>query len=306
MINRSSAPWTMRTLREGAILSIACVVACSSSEHAASTIATARASHRPASLTPSPRPKNPHDRFTADFVQIGSGLSERRMKIAGTNASAWVIRTDITKARVKVIDVVTSVQRKFNYPAYSLAEAYQATNPKAIISGGYSEPATVPQPRGLLVVDEGIISQASRAKNLAAGVFCVLSSGRVLIIDTADPRVQGCKNALQSGPMIVKLTARQGIERKELTEHPYDRSIVGIDAHGFVYFVVTNSVHLYDLANTLRASRREGGLGIVVAIVLGRNKGHAALIYALAQNGNTKIATIGAASVPLPSALAAF
>ena len=236
------------------------------------------------------------------FSRLSTGVGRALTFLEPGHVPIWVVRVDPGAVRIKAIDVVTTVGNAFSYPTYSIREVFQVRRPQVIISGGNSPPASLPAPEGLLVVDGSTISRLNLTPEFATAVFCVSDAGIPRILHKTDRRLSTCRNALQSGPVFIEPTGRQGMSSEELDRPPYGRAAVGLDSTGMVYFVVTGDLHLWDLANELRKSARDGGLGLTVAMALGRNAGHAGMIYHDEARPN-QLTAIGVVDSTLPSAL---
>jgi uncharacterized protein YigE (DUF2233 family) len=222
--------------------------------------------------------------------------------LRGINGVAQVVRLDASSATIQVVDVVASVEKAFSYPAYSLRELAAMNDSLVIISGGSPGGGSLPTPEGLLVSDGHVVAPLNRTVNFANGVFCVSAANQPTIIWKTSPTVGSCKNALQSGPLLIEPQAVRGIHEDERRLPAFTRSLVGIDRARRLYFIVTPEVHLYDLMLQLMDSEKEGGLSLTTALVLGRGAGHAGMVVRAVDHQMK----FGDTSGTLPSAITAL
>lgn len=188
----------------------------------------------------------------------------------------------------------------------------------AVINGGLSSYHT-DVPLGLLVVDAKVLGTLARERAPGggaarasdefgglrwSGLLCQLADGSGWRITPAARYVPGqCRQALQSGPVLVEPGGRVGVGDDEpKRSRPYIRSAVCMLADGRMQFVVApQPTHLLPFARWLARKAPAGG-GCDAALNLSGDTSSGLYVHAIGKP-TAGIEPIGPASFPLPSAL---
>ena len=186
----------------------------------------------------------------------------------------------------------------------------------ALINGGFSSFHT-DVPLGLLVVDGKVLGTLARERASGAGagrssgeygglrwsgLLCQLADGGWRITPASRYVPGQCRQALQSGPVLVEPGGRVGIRDDEPTRsRAYVRSAVCLLADGRMQFVVApQPTHLLPFARWLAQMAPAGG-GCDAALNLSGDTSSG--LYVHAGGKATGTGFIGPGNFPLPSAL---
>jgi uncharacterized protein YigE (DUF2233 family) len=196
-------------------------------------------------------------------------------------------------ARLRVIDIVRLPVEGNSYRTYTLREAESATKAILLVPAGASATLSMPAALGL-VRTNGFATTPLSNSAFATGVFCVAQSGALSIIRAGNRAVANCRDAVQSGPIIIEPDGKPGIHKTELNYPVLTRTVVVLNKAGEVHFLVTSPAHLYDVQNFAMQA-----LGGTAALNLGSDSG-------LILNEGDKQLSLGRVDAPIPAAIGVF
>jgi uncharacterized protein YigE (DUF2233 family) len=241
----------------------------------------------------------------SDWKEVTSGLSVRTDQIAvgasGQNVEINALLINPSLLRTKVVAVHNTINRqKLKFPTYSLRELARVVRPIAIVNGGFSSSYTLPLPSGLLIENQRTIAVINDISKTQSGVLCI-GDKKVQILTRAEYKTVQCKDALQSGPLLVEGAGKVGVFQSEHKKLPwYRRSFIAVRQDGQVILGVAGEISLYDLALYIAATGPKGGLGAVRALNLSGDV-ESGLYYS---NDGTRLQTYGNMDAPIASAIA--
>lgn len=216
------------------------------------------------SVTPVPTPT------TSAATALSSGLVQART-IAWNGSSGPINISDLAvrpdTASLRVVDII-GLKKGSGPKKYTLTEAEVATNAILLVPAGAARATSTPAPIGLVRVS-GVTVAPIGNSTFATGIFCISGAGIPSIIKVGDPAVVACKDAVQSGPIIINPDGSLNIPDTELQNQALVHTIVVLTKSGEIHFVTTSApAHLYDLQNF--ASQALGG---TAALNLSANSG---------------------------------
>lgn len=242
----------------------------------------------------------PQQKFTQKSTKTVADLVVHRslgLAIDDQTVEVDDFAVDPTKVKIRVVDIYGLKNSGRQYRSYSVREVASSIRPVLLIDGGSSISLSVPVALGLVIDDGKLVSEFNAMQGFASGVFCVDSSERVSIIKKEKYKSGMCRNALQSGPLLIEPGAVLGERPTERATRAYSRSLVALDRRGGLHFLITSPAHLYDLAKVMLKPVSDGGLGCSVALNLGTGTAYSGL-YA---SDGTRIGNLDAA---VPAAIA--
>jgi uncharacterized protein YigE (DUF2233 family) len=238
---------------------------------------------------------------------------------------ATVVGVDLAAARGRIVSVPfetaasnsTSAERSLRDFAELLAQDRRYQGHEWIaVNGGFSS-YRVNVPLGLLVIDRKVhstitLEKAKRSNTVEsadygqlrwAGILCASEDDRRWEIIPAIRYTPGlCRQAMQSGPVVVEPLSRVGIRPDEPdSTMPYKRTVVCLSNRPQIRIIVTiDDTHLFPLATWLSQSENRGGLGCTAALNL---SGDSSSGMAIKSAAAASITYVGDGHFPIPSAL---
>jgi uncharacterized protein YigE (DUF2233 family) len=184
-----------------------------------------------------------------------------------------VARFDTRRFRLRVVRLYAgagsssqqAMQQAYLIP--SLRRLNDELRPIAAMNGGYVTSYAFPSPTGLVRVNGKSVSAMSTSR-LLSGVLCLTPRGQLDILKTTTDPGAKCSDALQSGPLLVEASGKNGIAASEPASRAFDRSVVCVDGSKRALLIRAERTALYDLAQFLLRPSGDGGLGCKVAINL--------------------------------------
>ncbi|MBV8726720.1 MAG: hypothetical protein JO233_02960 [Candidatus Eremiobacteraeota bacterium] len=176
-------------------------------------------------------------------------IKHRRFVFHAENQTVTLddFKIDPNQVDLRVVDTSHLPLAKNAYRLYSLTEVRDALNPLLVVDAGTAATLSVPTSLGLVLTNGHVATSISHSL-FATGVFCVNSSGAAKVAYISEFSSLECRDAVQSGPVIVSPGGHLGIHTAELSKPPLRRSLVSIDSRGSAHFIITSPAHLYDVA----------------------------------------------------------
>ena len=197
-------------------------------------------------------------------------------------------------ANLRVVDIIGLAMEGSGPRKYTLNEAEVATKAILLVPAGAAKATSTPAPIGLVRIN-GVTVTPLGTSTFATGIFCISKAGIPSIIKVGDPAVVACKDAVQSGPIIINPDGSQNIPKTELQNQALVHTIVVLNKNGEAHFLTTSApAHLYDLQNFAVQT-----LGGTAALNLSANSG-------LILNERNQHLNLGSIDKPEPTAIGVF
>lgn len=201
-----------------------------------------------------------------------AGLSIRGFSFNTANGTVQLAAITITTPRaLRVVDMFDGISVQ-GYRTYALTEVLQALDPILAVSGAGGPSLSLPSPLGLVKDNGREASIVDKSSQFATGVLCIGSDGRPSIAYARSLNVSTCKQAMQSGPVMIAPRGKVTIHPNERNTRPYEHIMVAIDQRANLNVIASTSAHLYDLAQFLY------GLHFAALLNLSSGLDHAAIV----------------------------
>lgn len=250
------------------------------------------------------------------------GHEDKLIKVAGSpDVPVAVFTVDPARSRIRVLTPQDLSGAPVNHHGVSVREA--ETSPivgkviakhALLFNGGFSESNT-DVPAGLLVSDGAVVSLASYATKRAdptstcpfrrqdrprmSGVFCVSQAGAVSIEDLQGGSFGMCRQAVQSGPLLVEKVGEPAVCPDDSESTP--RTAVCIRSKQLLVVVTAAPISLHALATWLAAPADGDGLGCERALNLSGDASSGAVYFPGGLASIRNRFKVGQGRFPLPS-----
>jgi hypothetical protein len=226
------------------------------------TAAAVSASNAPSVVvsTPSvrlPAAEQPHKVKNSPDVLIKT----EHFSLGGPPIDVFHLTINTSRVSVRVVDMFGGIHPG-GYRSYTLNELIGTLQPVIAVSGPGARSLSAPSALGLVIDNGKTVSALDPASGFATGFLCISSSGATSIKHAASKRVDGCRQAVQSGPIVVEPKGMIGIRPTEREKPALARLIAAADEAGRLHIYAFSAAHLYDVAEYLRRSKMVSALNI--------------------------------------------
>ncbi len=172
------------------------------------------------------------------------------VKNRGFSITGLIINPTIYQIAIVGLDPET-------YATYSISGFQNKTDALASITGGFRSSQNLPL--GLVIENYQMQNRVAKNPKTITGILTI-SKTQIEIIKYRDFNESNkYQYALQSGPIIVEKNGKNGILPSTLeTKDRFSRSFIAIQKNGNIILAVTSGVYLYDLAEFLRNTSKQG------------------------------------------------
>jgi len=235
-------------------------------------------------------------------VAIPRHVTYKRFTFDGIGGPVTIddISLDQDALETHVIDVL-GFDNKSTYKSYAIGEVVRILHPIIAINAGASsgDPA-LPAALGLVVDNNKVVTALNPKQSLATGVFCIDQTGRARIFHVGAYRQGTCREAVQSGPVVIEPHGVVGILQREDTHPRLARFLTALDRSGKLHFLATTPAHLYDLAQLMVRPVKNGGMDCTDALNLATGDRESALYFF---DGLNKAHVFGNLDAPVPTVI---
>jgi uncharacterized protein YigE (DUF2233 family) len=205
------------------------------------------------------------------WTNVAPGLELMRNGILddqGHITKFTLVRCDLTKHAVKIVDTSGEISKERAFPEFSLNEVMNKTGAAIVSNAGSTTSFTLPQPAGLLQVNGRVLSLLATKSSQFNGVLCIsrvqgATKTRISILQFSEWNRAQCTDAVQRGPILT--ADPHSIE--DLGTVRSERTVAAVDSDHRLLLLVTNGkASLSAIASFLYS--RSANLGIQFALNL--------------------------------------
>jgi hypothetical protein len=184
-------------------------------------------------------------------------------KVLADSIKIIYIKIDSRRMIPEIVGVTSD-----NPSGVSPLDAMNKNKTALVVGSGFERSFFPPVPAGLLVLNQALRNPIARKDSILSAVVMASKNGVSIIPGNKYPGLYKPSGAIQAGPILV-LGNKIAISPKEKGKRAYTRSFVGITLNKEIIVGITLSpAHLYDLAEFLSDSLKNGGLGCSIAVNL--------------------------------------